>query len=106
MFGLAAAEEPATWAKDRARLRIPLPEDTQGDLRLTMDYGWVDTHAQTMIVRCGGTELYHKTLFGEFTAEIVIPQMMYDGSELVLEFEFPDACPYSFAFTSMRLERL
>ena len=104
-LGLGEAEELATWAKDRARLRIPLPEDTQSDLLLTLKWGWIDTHAQTMIVRCGGIELLHEVFYEKYETEIVIPQTLYDRSEVVLEFEFPDACPSSFAFTSMRLER-
>ena len=103
---MGAAEKQATWAKDRARLRIPLPEDTQGDLRLTLKWGWIDTHAQTMIVRCGGTELLRETFYEKYETEIVIPQTVYEGPELVLEFEFPDACPSSFAYTSMRLDRI
>lgn len=103
-YGLGVPETTATWAKDSAQLRIPLAEKPSGDLNLNLSWQALDTHAQTMIVSCAGHELFNQKLESEYSVNITVPQDLVTNQELQLELEFPDACPSSFAFSSMKID--
>ena len=101
---IGSAEESATWFKDRANGRFKLPAASVGkELLLHLEWAAVDTHPQTMIIRIGDTLLYQKKFDAAGETEIVIPEQVNTSREVDLEFEFPDACPSSFAFSAMRI---
>ncbi len=103
-FGLGTPEELATWAKSAARMYMLLPEIPEKDLVLTLSWVAVDTTAQRMVVTCEGVEIFNQKLLYEQTAHITIPQGLLTGTELAVDFAFPDACPSSFAFTNMVID--
>lgn len=105
-YGLKPAEDTATWAQNGARMRLPLSEKPDTDLTLSLNWAALDTHAQRMIVLCGGVEIFQGTFEYENATMFIIPDELITGTELLLEFQFPDACPNSFAFTSMNLEKV
>ena len=102
LTGLGSLEPTATWAKDYALAQFGLPDSTVGkELLLHLEWAAVDSHAQTMIVRCSGRELLRQTFLTETEVDVIIPASWNTEETLQLDFEFPDACPSSFAFTEM-----
>lgn len=105
-YGLKPAEDTATWAQNGARMRLPLSEKPDTDLALSLNWAALDTHAQRMLVLCNGVEIFQGIFEYESATTLIIPNELISGTELLLEFQFPDACPNSFAFTSMKLEKV
>lgn len=101
VYGLGPAEEKATWAKDTAQLSLPFSEAPQKDVTVDLTWLAVDTHAQRMIVSCRGEELWNQEYPSEEAVALVVPQRCIADGVLTLDFSFPDACPSSFAFSSM-----
>ncbi len=102
LYGLEPAEEDATWASSTACAVLPLPEDMVGeDLYLQMHWAAVDSQAQRMVLQCNGQKLLDHSYLQEEGLSILIPGRANSRGLLTLKFEFPDACPHSFAFSEM-----